>query len=85
MLIDSGEKGREGESRTETSMWERNIGCLSHALTGDLACNPGMCPDWELNWQLFGSQDDAPANWTTSARANGGIILKLNPGSFFNG
>ena len=22
----------------------------SHALpTGDLACNPGMCPDWELN------------------------------------
>ena len=18
--------------------------------TGDLACNPGMCPDWELNW-----------------------------------
>ena len=25
--------------------------------TGDLACNPGMCPpDWESNWQLFGSQ-----------------------------
>ena len=18
--------------------------------TGDMACNPGMCPDWELNW-----------------------------------
>ena len=18
--------------------------------TGDLACNPGMCPDWESNW-----------------------------------
>ena len=18
--------------------------------TGDLACNPGLCPDWELNW-----------------------------------
>ena len=18
--------------------------------TWDLACNPGMCPDWELNW-----------------------------------
>ena len=19
-------------------------------LTEDLACNPGLCPDWELNW-----------------------------------
>ena len=26
---------------------------------GDLACNPGMCPDWELNWQPFGSQAHA--------------------------
>ena len=24
--------------------------------TGDLACNPGMCPDWELNWRPFGSR-----------------------------
>ena len=23
---------------------------------GDLACNPGMCPDWELNQQPFGLQ-----------------------------
>ena len=23
--------------------------------TGDLACNPGMCPDWELNWLPFAS------------------------------
>ena len=23
--------------------------------TGDLAHNPGMCPDWELNWRPFGS------------------------------
>ena len=21
--------------------------------TGDLACNPGMGPDWESNWQLW--------------------------------
>ena len=29
----------------------------SHALpTGDLACNPGMCPHWGLNQQPFGSQ-----------------------------
>ena len=25
-------------------------------LTGDLACNLGMCPDWESNWQPFGLQ-----------------------------
>ena len=24
--------------------------------TGDLARSPGMCPDWELYWQPFGSQ-----------------------------
>ena len=24
--------------------------------TGDLACNPGMCPDWESNQRPFGSQ-----------------------------
>ena len=24
--------------------------------TGDLALNPSMCPDWELNQQPFGSQ-----------------------------
>ena len=24
--------------------------------TGDLAHNPGICPDWELNWRPFGSQ-----------------------------
>ena len=24
--------------------------------TGDLAHNPGMCPNWELNWRHFGLQ-----------------------------
>ena len=24
--------------------------------TGDPTCNPGMCPDWELNQQPLGSQ-----------------------------
>ena len=27
--------------------------------TGDLAHNPGMCPDWELNHQPFGLQASA--------------------------
>ena len=34
-------------------------GCLSHVPTGDLAHNPGMCPDWELNQWDFGSQAHA--------------------------
>ena len=36
-------------------------GCLSHApyWGPDLDCNPGMCPDWELNQQPFGSQAGA--------------------------
>ena len=29
-------------------------GCLSHGTTGDLARNPGMCPDWESNQRPFG-------------------------------
>ena len=28
-------------------------------LTGDLACNPGVCPEWELNRQPVGSQTHA--------------------------
>ena len=27
--------------------------------TWDLACNPGICPDWESNQRLFVLRDDA--------------------------
>ena len=27
--------------------------------TGGLAHNPGMCPDWDLNWRPFGLQAHA--------------------------
>ena len=33
------------------------LSCVPH--TGDLACNLGMYPDWELNWQPFSSQAGA--------------------------
>ena len=40
-------------------------GCLSHPLpTGDLACNPGMCPDWESHWRPFGSPASAQSTET---------------------
>ena len=39
------ERGEGRKKERETSV----CGCLSAPPTGDLACNPGMCPDWELN------------------------------------
>ena len=45
------ERGREGEER------ERNM-TLTRPQRGDLACNPGMCPDQESNRHPFGLQND---------------------------
>ena len=44
------ERGEEKEKKRE-----RNISVLLLP-TGDLACNPDMCPDWESNQRPFGSQ-----------------------------
>ena len=47
------ERGREGEREGEKYQYV----VASHvAPTGDLAYSRGMFPDWESNWQLFGSQ-----------------------------
>ena len=47
------ERGREGESKGE----KHQCMVASHTSpTRDLACNPGMCPDWKLNQRLFGLQ-----------------------------
>ena len=47
------EVGREGEREGE----KHQCVVASHvAPTVDLACNPGMCPDWESNHRPFGSQ-----------------------------
>ena len=50
LVVERG-KGRKKRGR-ETSI----CGCLLHAPTGDLACNPGMCPDWEWYRRPFASQ-----------------------------
>ena len=48
-----GKGGRQRKRGRKTSM----CGCLLHAPhAGDLAHNPGMCPEWESNWRPFGSQ-----------------------------
>ena len=49
--------GREKERERNIDMQQIHrsvVSCTSS--TGDLACNPGMCPDWELNRQSFGLQ-----------------------------
>ena len=45
------EKGKEGERERGKHQCERDtlISCLSRTPAGDLAGNPGMCPDRELN------------------------------------
>lgn len=50
----------EGEKETSTGVWPvwLNWLPLAHPI-GDQACNLGMCPGWELNWQPPGAQDDA--------------------------
>ena len=45
------ERGREGERGEK----HRSVASRT-PLAGDLACNPGLCPDWELNQRPFGSQ-----------------------------
>ena len=45
------EREREGEREGEKHQCEV-ASCMP--LLGDLACNPGMCPDWELNQRPFG-------------------------------
>ena len=50
------EMGREGERKGE----KHQCVVASHAHpTGDPAHNPGMYPDWELNWRPYGSQAGA--------------------------
>ena len=44
---------KEGEREGEK---HQCVAASHESPAGDLACNPGMCPDWELNRRSFGSQ-----------------------------
>ena len=46
------ERGREREREGEN---HQCVVAPHGPPTGDLDHNPGLCPDWELNWQPFGS------------------------------
>ena len=56
----------EGE-RDQNIDVRRNINRLSpvRSLTGDRTSNLQMCPDWGLNPQPFGVQDNAPTELPT--------------------
>ena len=47
------ERGREGEREAEK---HQCVVAFHAPPTGDLARNPGMCPDWDSNQQPFSSQ-----------------------------
>ena len=65
------ERGREGEREQEKHQYV----VASHLPpTGDLACNPGMCPDWESNLQPFGLQACTPSTELHKPGHNVGII-----------
>ena len=50
------ERGTEGDREGEK---HQCVVAFHTPPTGDLARNPGMCPDWEWNWRPFGSQAGA--------------------------
>ena len=57
------ERGREGEREGEK---HQCVVVSRMPPTGDLARNPGMCPDWESNQQPFGLQPMLnPLNYTS--------------------
>ena len=47
------ERGRERERKGEK---HQRVVASQAPPTGNLVHNPGMCPDWELNWQPFDLQ-----------------------------
>ena len=46
---------REGKGERREGEKHQCVVASSMSPTGNLACNPGMCLDWESNWQPFGS------------------------------
>ena len=76
-LLIFSERGREGEREGE----KHQCVVASHAPpTGDLAYNPGMCPDWESNLRPFGSQ----ASTQSTEPHHPGLIYFLYIGSSIN-
>ena len=61
------ERGREEEREGQKYQY---VIASRASPTGNLVCNPGMCPDWELNRRLtFWFTGQLAVHWATPARA----------------
>ena len=69
------QRGKEGEREGEK---HQCVVASCSPPTGDLACNPGMCPDWDSNRQPFDSQASAQSTEPTPARAISGVLVFVN-------
>ena len=70
LFLERGEGEREGEKHQRV--------VASHTPhTGDLACNPGMCPDWESNRQPLGLQAHAQSTEQYQPGLNSVFISRL--------
>ena len=66
------ERGMEGE--------KHQCVVASHVSpTGDLACNPGICPDWESNPRPFHSQASAQSTGAILAGADWLLLVCALP------
>ena len=68
------ERGREGEREGEK---HQCVVASCMPPIGDLACNPGMCPDWESNQWPFGSQAHAQSMELHQPRQSLRVFEKL--------
>ena len=69
------ERGREGEREGE----KHQCVVTSHMPpTGDLAQNPGMCPDWESNHWPFGSRVDAQSTEPHQPGLYFGLLISMS-------
>ena len=74
---------REGEGRETEGEKQQCVVASQAPPTGDLARNPGMCPDWESNLRTFGLQ---AGTQSTEPHQPGHILLLMScAGRVFQG
>ena len=63
------QRGREEEREGRKHQFTQALVACPTPPAGDLAPNPGMCPDWESNQWPSRLQDNTKPNWATPVRA----------------
>ena len=56
LFLEGGERKEKERERNIDVQEKHQLAASCTPSTGDLACNPGICPDWELNQWPFGSE-----------------------------